>query len=74
MRTVARPRKYVARHWIALARPALRYSITRDAFVLRGVGNSIGPVLRPDRRRREQPRWDGPDRRAAPAHGRALTL
>jgi hypothetical protein len=74
MRSVARPRRYLARHWILLARPALRYSITRDAFVLRGVGSSVGPVLRADRRRGGQPRFDGPDRRSAHEHPRALTL
>ena len=74
MRSVARPRHYLARHWILLARPALRYSITRDAYVLRGVGNSVGPVLRRDRRRAKQPRWDGLDRRRAREPDRALTL
>jgi len=42
----------------------LRYSATRDAFVLRGVGNSRGPVLLPDRRRRRQEAFTGVDRRA----------
>ena len=28
----------------------MRYSYSRDAFVLRGVGRALGPVLRPDRR------------------------
>lgn len=41
----------------------LRYSATRDAFVLRGVGSHSGPVLRPDRRRAEGT-FDGIDRRA----------
>ncbi len=73
MRSVPRPRHYLARHWILLARPALRWSVTREAFVLRGVGNSWGPVLRPDRRRASNVRWDGPERRRVrePA---ALTL
>jgi hypothetical protein len=44
-------------------RPALRYSATRDAFVLRGIGNSRGPVLRPDRRGRRQGSFEGIDRR-----------
>jgi hypothetical protein len=43
----------------------LRYSATRDAFVLRGVGNSRGPVLRPDRRGRRQGAFAGADRRGA---------
>jgi hypothetical protein len=52
MRSAVRPRRYVARHWLLLLRPLLRYSATRDAFVLRFVGRSVGPVLRVDRRRR----------------------
>ena len=51
MRTVHRPRTYVAGHWITLMRPILRYSTARDAYVLRGVGRDVGPVLRVDRRR-----------------------
>jgi hypothetical protein len=43
-------------------RPLLRYSVTREAYVLRGVGNSLGPVLRADRRRRRR-RFDGVERR-----------
>jgi len=44
----------------------LRYSATRDAFVLRLVGNSNGPVLRPDRRRhRRRAPFDGIERRGA---------
>lgn len=73
MRSVPRPRHYLARHWIVLATPLLRYSITRDAFVLRGVGNSVGPVLRRDRRRRNAARWDGPERRSVREQP-ALTL
>jgi hypothetical protein len=42
----------VARHWLLLLRPLLRYSATRDAYVLRLVGRRVGPVLRMDRRRR----------------------
>jgi hypothetical protein len=45
----------------------LRFSVTRDAFVLRAVGNHVGPVLRPDRRRRRQRPFDGYDRRRAQA-------
>jgi hypothetical protein len=74
MRSVARPRRYVARHWILLARPVLRYSVTRQAFVLRVVGRSLGPVLRADRRHAGQSRWDGFDRRGAHERPRALTL
>jgi hypothetical protein len=50
MRTVKRPRRYIARRWITISRPMLRYSQPRDAYVLRVVGRKWGPVLRPDRR------------------------
>ena len=63
MRAVKRPRRYVARHWLILLRPALRYSRARDAFVLRGVGSTMGPVLKIDRRVRAKRRLDGDDRR-----------
>jgi hypothetical protein len=49
---VRRPRRYVERHWLVMMRPVLRYSVSRDAYVLRGVGHRYGPVLRLDRRRR----------------------
>jgi hypothetical protein len=52
MRIVRRPRHYVARQWLVLMKPALRYSVSRDAYVLRGFGHRYGPVLRADRRRR----------------------
>ncbi|MGD0454573.1 MAG: hypothetical protein ABSB69_13335 [Solirubrobacteraceae bacterium] len=52
------------RHRLLILRPLLRYSITREAFVLRVIGNSAGPVLRADRRRRlRRQRFDGIDRR-----------
>jgi hypothetical protein len=63
MRTQQRPRRYVARHWLVLLKPLLRHSATRDAFVLRGVGNSVGPVLRVDRRRRHVSSYEGAERR-----------
>ncbi len=66
MASAKRPRRYVAPHWLLLAKPFLRYSATRDAFVLRVIGNSRGPVLRVDRRssaRRQA--FDGVDRRRA---------
>jgi hypothetical protein len=61
MRTTKRPRRYVARHWLALMRPLMRYSGPRDAYVLRLVGSSWGPVLRVERRRRQ--RFEGVERR-----------
>jgi hypothetical protein len=65
MRTVKRPRRYVARHWVTLLRPVLRYSTTREAFVLRVVGSSVGPALRIDRRATKREAFDGADRRRA---------
>jgi hypothetical protein len=63
MRSVGRPRRYVARIWLIVFRPFLRYSVTRDAFVLRFVGRSVGPVLRPNRRHRRRGSFDGVERR-----------
>lgn len=47
MRTTHRPRREVSAATLTLLRPVLRYSSSRDAYVLRGVGNRMGPVLRP---------------------------
>ncbi len=63
MRTEVRPRKYVPRLWLLMLRPLLRFSLTRDAYVLRGIGNSTGPVLRSERRRRRRHEFEGVDRR-----------
>jgi hypothetical protein len=65
MRNQQRPRRYVARHWLLLLKPVLRYSATRDAFVLRGVGRSAGPVLRVNRRAGRQGSYGGIERRRA---------
>jgi hypothetical protein len=63
MRTVRRPRHYVASHWLTLLTPVFGYNYSRDAYVLRLVGRHVGPVLRADRRvRRERP-VEGADRR-----------
>lgn len=67
MRSASRPRRYVARHWLLILRPLMRYSATRDAYVLRGVGRSTGPVLRLDRRRRRGQAFTGAERRGAGA-------
>jgi hypothetical protein len=48
-----------------LLRPLLRYSLTREAYVLRLVGASLGPVLRPNRRSRRRVRFEGVERRRA---------
>lgn len=42
-----RPRRYVPSLLVRALLPALRFSSSRDAYVLRGVGNHLGPVLRP---------------------------
>lgn len=63
MRTVRRPRRYVAKHWLLVLRPLFAYNFTRDAYVLRGVGRHHGPVLRSERRtHRERNRRPWPDR------------
>lgn len=63
MRTQQRPRRYISRHWLMVLKPMLRYSATRDAFVLRAIGSSAGPVLRVDRRTARQAAYSGAERR-----------
>jgi hypothetical protein len=41
-----RPRRAISPTTLALLRPLLRYSGTRQAYVLRVVGRRVGPVLR----------------------------
>ena len=41
-----RPRKDASRWTRFVLRPLFRYSYSRDAWVLRGIGNSRGPVIR----------------------------
>ena len=48
---------------LLVLRPLFRYSHGRDAYVLRGLGANVGPVLRIDRRRRQRP-FHGGERRA----------
>jgi hypothetical protein len=55
VRTVKRPRRYVARHWLVLLSPLFTYNFNRDAYVLRGVGRRVGPVLLEDRRTQREP-------------------
>jgi len=50
MRSERRTRRYVQRHWLTLLWPVMRYSNSRNAYVLRGVGRRVGPVLRVERR------------------------
>ena len=47
MRTQQRRRRHVGPVALVPLRLAFRYSASREAFVLRGVGNRIGPVLKP---------------------------
>lgn len=63
MRTQQRPRRYVSRPWLMALKPMLRYSATRDAFVMRAIGNSAGPVLRADRRKTHRSQYGGAERR-----------
>jgi hypothetical protein len=62
MHTVQRPRRYVSPVTLTAMRPVLRYSNTRDAFVLRMVGSHRGPVLRRERRVAKA-EYGGPERR-----------
>jgi hypothetical protein len=56
----------MGKSWFTLLSPLLRYSYSCDAYILRGVGRRVGPVLRPERRsprnRRGHP-TDGIERR-----------
>jgi hypothetical protein len=63
MHSLGRPRQYVSAARLYAMFPALRFSYERGAYVLRFVGETRGPVLRKDRRRRKQ-EHAGPDRRA----------
>lgn len=46
-----RARREVPHIALIALRPLFRFSYTRDAYVLRAVGNRLGPVLRPKVRR-----------------------
>jgi hypothetical protein len=63
MHSFGRPRQYVSAARLYAMFPVLRFSYERGAYVLRLVGESRGPVLRKDRRRRQR-EFNGPDRRA----------
>jgi hypothetical protein len=65
MRKQQRPRRYVNQQLLTLLAPLFRYSLTRDAYVLRLVGSHVGPVLRVNRRRRRSAAYAGPERRTA---------
>ncbi len=57
-----RPRHYISRGTLALLRPLFRYSLSRDAYVVRVIGNTRGPVLRRERRNKQRD-YAGPERR-----------
>jgi hypothetical protein len=46
MRSAPRPRREVPGPVLAGLTPLFRYSPGRDAYVLRGVGHHVGPVIR----------------------------
>jgi hypothetical protein len=62
MMSIGRPRQYVSAARLYAMFPLLRFSYERGAYILRFVGETRGPVLRKDRRRRQQA-FGGPDRR-----------
>lgn len=62
IQSIGRPRQYVSAARLYAMFPLLRFSYERGAYVLRFVGESRGPVLRKDRRRRQQ-EFGGHDRR-----------
>jgi hypothetical protein len=47
MRQIPRHRRDVHPALMVLALPLFRQSVSRNAYVLRGVGHRYGPVLRP---------------------------
>jgi hypothetical protein len=63
-----RSRHYISPFTLMLLRPLFRYSTTRDACVLRLVGNRFGPVLRPNLRQ-GRGAYDGRERRRTIAQG-----
>jgi hypothetical protein len=67
VRTVPRTRHYVSPGALTLCRPVLSFDYVREAYVLRGIGDRLGPVLREDRRRGRASKngYKGPERRGA---------
>jgi hypothetical protein len=65
MRKAQRTRRYVQPRLLVLLAPLFRYSLTRDAYVLRLVGRRSGPVLRANRRSTRANGYAGPERRLA---------
>jgi hypothetical protein len=52
----------VSRATLALLSPLFRYSLSRDAYVMRVIGNTRGLVLRRERRNKQRD-YAGPERR-----------
>jgi hypothetical protein len=52
----ARKRRYLNPRVLAMLRPLFRHSPSREAYVLRLVGNRVGPVLKPSYRDPQPPR------------------
>jgi hypothetical protein len=48
-RTSHRRRRTISSRSVVLAQPIFRYSVGRDAYVSRIVGNWVGPVLQTSR-------------------------
>jgi len=67
MRVTKRPRRYIGSHWLFLLKPLFRHDSNRRAYVLRGVGNRVGPVLRAERRLRRKRTAEGAERRGRPS-------
>jgi hypothetical protein len=63
MRTARRRRRYLPPRRLSICRPLIEYDDARDAFILRAVGDRLGPVLRADRRRDGAPAYTGAERR-----------
>jgi hypothetical protein len=65
VRTAPRTRHYVSPGTLTLCRPVLAFDYAREAYILRGIGGRLGPVLREDRRRgsSQKARYKGPERR-----------
>ena len=63
IQSIGRPRQYVSPVRLYAMFPLLRFSYERGAYVLRVIGETRGPVLRKDRRRRRG-EFTGTDRRA----------
>ena len=57
-----RRRHFVAPLTLVLLRPCFRYSLSRDAYVVRLIGSTHGPVLQRERRHKPGD-YAGPERR-----------